>query len=203
MLVVEGLSFDRGSHRLLDGVGFTLAAGGCLHLQGTNGSGKTTLLRLIAGLTQPDTGRITWDGCAIAEPESRYRHDCLYIGHANGLQESATVAENMAFHCALTQQPFQRSHLMHVLCEHGLLDTIDRPIKALSQGQKRRVAMLRLNFSRARLWLLDEPLVALDQTALHRFSQLLTTHLANRGLAIITSHQALDTLFQTTTLVLG
>jgi heme exporter protein A len=203
MLTLHGLTFHRGSNRLLDGFNLSLARGECLHLQGANGSGKTTLLRLVAGLIKPDAGRIEWDGAPIKAPDSAYRHDCLYLGHLNGLQESATVAENMAFYCALGQHSFDRAHLASVLKSQGLLRTIDQPVKTLSQGQKRRVTLLRLVFSKARLWLLDEPLVALDQAALERFTALLGTHLEQGGLVLMTSHQSLASPFVNRSLVLG
>ncbi len=203
MLSLQGLTFHRGANRLLDGLNLALQAGDCMHLQGANGSGKTTLLRLIAGLIKPDAGRIEWKGEAINRAASNYRSECLYLGHLNGLQESASVAENIAFHCALAQQGFERAHLAKLLSSQGLLHTLDQPIKTLSQGQKRRVSMLRLHFSQAKLWLLDEPLVALDQAALERFSLLLDQHLDRGGIALLTSHQSLPSPRVNHSLVLG
>jgi heme exporter protein A len=65
-------------------------------------------------------------------------------------------------------------------------------VRHLSQGQKRRVALSRLMLNRARLWVLDEPFVALDQAALELLAGLIAAHLEQGGLAVLTSHQQVD-----------
>jgi heme exporter protein A len=66
------------------------------------------------------------------------------------------------------------------------------PLRVLSQGQKRRVVLARLQVSKARLWLLDEPMVALDAAAQLALIELLRTHTRQGGMLLFTSHQSLD-----------
>ena len=165
--------------------------GQCWHLSGPNGSGKTTLLRLMAGLTEADAGTLHWNGLPLRALDSDFKHQSLYLGHANALQESATVAENLVFQAAMQLQALERPAIEDLLVHHQLIDNIDKPVKHLSQGQKRRAAMVRLDISPARLWLLDEPLVALDHAAVTRLGHTLDRHLANGGIVVMTSHQHL------------
>jgi heme exporter protein A len=77
------------------------------------------------------------------------------------------------------------------------------PVKVLSQGQKRRVTMAALCLSRASLWVLDEPFAALDVSAQASLQGILDRHLAQGGLAVLTSHQAIDLQATGQTLDLG
>ena len=191
MLELSGVACARGGLPLLSDIHLRVEPGQCWHLIGPNGSGKTTLLRLMAGLTQVDSGDIRWNGVPIRSPHSDYKRQSLYLGHANALQEAATVAENLAYQAALHLQSLTRTVIEDLLIHHRLQDSIDKPVKHLSQGQKRRAAMVRLDCSPARLWLLDEPLVALDQAAVTRLGQTLDAHLAKGGMVVLTSHQSL------------
>ena len=62
-------------------------------------------------------------------------------------------------------------------------------MRHLSQGQKRRVALSRLALSQARLWVLDEPFVAMDEAGVRMLADLIAAHLAKGGLTVLTSHQ--------------
>lgn len=191
MLELTGVCCARGGLPLLEAIHLRIQAGECWHLSGPNGSGKTTLLRLMAGLTQADSGTIRWKGHALGAQTSDFKRQSLYLGHANALQEAATVAENLTFQAALQMQTLKRSAIEDLLIHHQLIDCIDKPVKHLSQGQKRRAAMVRLDLSPASLWLLDEPLVALDQASVSRLGHTLDQHLARGGMVVLTSHQAL------------
>jgi heme exporter protein A len=191
MLELTGVCCARGGLPLLSDIHLRIAPGQCWHLSGPNGSGKTTLLRLMAGLTPVDAGSICWGGLPLGAMDSEFKRQRLYLGHTNALQESATVAENLHFQAALQMQALERSSMEDLLVRHHLLDCIDKPVKHLSQGQKRRAAMVRLEISPARLWLLDEPLVALDQAAIARLGLTLDHHLSVGGMVVFTSHQHL------------
>lgn len=191
MLDLSGVCCARGGLPLLNDIHLRIEPGQCWHLTGPNGSGKTTLLRLMAGLTQVDAGDILWNGASIRSPHSDYKRQSLYLGHTNALQETATVAENLAYQAALHLQSLGRTAIEDLLIRHRLQDCIDKPVKHLSQGQKRRAAMVRLDCSPARLWLLDEPLVALDHAAITRLGSTLDQHLALGGMVVFTSHQSL------------
>jgi len=188
MLEVIDLNFDYIDRPLLHGIEFSLNKGCLLHLRGANGSGKTTLLKLLAGLLQPDQGDIRYLGHSITDDLAAYQHDICYVGHKSGISQLLTIRENFCFELCNTRCQLSFTELMQIFSLQGLEDM---PCGLLSAGQRRRVGLLRLLMSDASLWLLDEPLVALDKDAICILMTCLTDHLAQGGQVILTSHQRL------------
>jgi len=177
---------------LFEGVGFSLAAGGLLYVRGANGTGKTSLLRILCGLSPAEDGRILWDGSATRELGALFRRALIYLGHGNALQESLNARENLAYVAALAGVAATPLDLNGALARVGLRGAMSQPVRHLSQGQKRRVALARLLLAPARLWVLDEPFVALDTHGVNLLAGLINDHLAAGGLAILTSHQQVE-----------
>lgn len=192
MLEVSNVKCVRGERPLFDGVGFRLESGELLYLRGANGAGKTSLLRILCGLSPAESGQIRWNGVAIDELGEAYRQDLFYLGHHNALQEALTVNENLAFYAALAGTIPSEADTASALARLGLRGCQTRLVRHLSQGQKRRVALSRLMLNRAKLWVLDEPFVALDQAAIELLADLVAAHLDKGGLAVLTSHQQVD-----------
>ncbi len=191
-LEIKNLSLSRGGRGLLQGVNFTLNAGEWLHLQGDNGIGKTSLLRVICSLAPLDQGEILWRGHDIYQDLPLYLRNIFFFGHKLALKEELSPLENLAIECALMDVPACDLDLMSALAHFGLEGRAHVPLGILSQGQKRRVALAKLKLSRAPLWVLDEPLVALDTNTVALFRQLLEEHLKADGLVILTSHQNIE-----------
>lgn len=144
---------------------------------------------MVCSLAPIESGEICWNGTPIhAQPEA-YRQDLCYLGHLNALQESMTVNENLAFTAALGGFSADTAQMQDVLARFGVGGRGQQLAKHLSQGQKRRVALSRLALSQARLWVLDEPFVAMDETGINMLTDLIAGHLAHGGLAVLTSHQ--------------
>ncbi|MFM7119807.1 MAG: heme ABC exporter ATP-binding protein CcmA [Gammaproteobacteria bacterium] len=184
LLTVRGLAAVRDGRTLFAGLDFDLRAGAGLELTGPNGSGKSTLLRIVAGL-QPDH-----DGSVSAVEH-------LYLGHRPGISSLLTVAENLAWFAALqpaasasARQPVSE-RVRSALDRVGLPGFDDIPCARLSAGQQRRVALARLVLGGAPLWLLDEPLTALDDAGHRLVRALLAAHLRAGGAAIWATHQSL------------
>jgi heme exporter protein A len=188
MLDVINLNFDYTDKPLLQNVQFQVEAGQLLHLQGDNGAGKTTLLKLLAGLLQPALGEIRYQGQDIRDHLAEYQQSLCYVGHKTGVSHVLTVRENCQFdlqrgkHC----MPFEA-----LISRFSLKGLEDVPCGLLSAGQQRRVGLLRILMSDALLWLLDEPLVALDQDAAMILMDCFAEHLDKGGMIVLTSHQAL------------
>jgi heme exporter protein A len=197
MLEVSQLKCVRGERPLFDGVGFRLESGKLLFLRGANGAGKTSLLRILCGLSPAESGQILWNGQPIAELGEAYRQDLFYLGHHNALQEALTVNENLSFYATLAGAVPSLAETSHALSQLGLRACQNRLVRHLSQGQKRRVALSRLLLTRAKLWVLDEPFVALDHAAIELLANLIAGHLSQGGLAVITSHQSVTIGTQT------
>ena len=192
MLEASNLECVRGERRLFAGVGFRLEGGEMLYLQGRNGSGKTSLLRMLCGLTSAAEGEIRWGGAEIGELGEAYREDLLYLGHHNAIQESLTARENLQATAALAGVALDDDEAGVALRRIGLRGREDLPARFLSQGQKRRVALARLMWSQAPLWVLDEPFVALDAAALALLAETIAGHLGGGGLVVLTSHQEVE-----------
>jgi heme exporter protein A len=103
-----------------------------------------------------------------------------------------TVNENLVFTAALAGNAPEPTQLQEVLAHFGVRGRGEQLVKHLSQGQKRRVALSRLALSQARLWVLDEPFVAMDEKGVRMLADLIAGHLGKGGLAVITSHQQVD-----------
>ena len=192
MLTTTELACVRGDRRLFSGLGFTLEAGGRLHVGGENGAGKTSLLRILCGLSPADAGEIRWQGETIGELGDEYRKAVLYLGHHNALKEELTALENLQMSAALAGVAVDEATGLTLLGRVGLAGREELPVRFLSQGQKRRVALARLLWSPAPLWVLDEPFVALDVAAVSWLARIIGAHVATGGMAILTSHQDVE-----------
>lgn len=193
MLDVCGLTFNYQYQPVLKDLRFKLETGRLLHLRGDNGSGKTTLLRLLAALMHPAGGDIYFNGQSIYKNISDYQHQLCYVGHQSGLSPLLTVRENCLFDL---HWPRSKESLDDLLIRFDLQRFADSQCAYLSAGQRRRVGLLRLAMTDALLWLLDEPLVALDQHALDTLTQLIRIQLQRGGMVILTSHQALPSALE-------
>ena len=179
----------RGDRKLFSGLNFSLQNGQLLHLKGHNGSGKTTLMRILAGLLHSEDGEIRWNAEPITKARQEYHQELLYLGHLNGLKGDLSAVENLRIDAAITGQAISEEQAWQVLTDIGLRGHEDLPTKYLSQGQKRRVALARLWFSRKSLWILDEPFSALDVAAVDDLQALIRRHLDSGGMVIVTTHQ--------------
>jgi heme exporter protein A len=192
MLQVSKLACIRGGRQLFSGLDFEVPAGGLLYLKGTNGAGKTSLLRILCGLSRAEAGEMRWNGAIVNSQNDIFRQELFYLGHQNAMQEALTVEENLHFYAALAGQAPDAQRTAAALGQLGVRACQGRLVRHLSQGQKRRVALSRLLLSPAKLWILDEPFVALDQDAIASLAGIVTAHLQAGGIAIMTSHQAVD-----------
>lgn len=187
MLEVINLSCVRDERTLFSALSFGVAAGDIVQIEGPNGAGKTSLLRLLAGLSRPESGVIHWQGAAITQQRDRWHRDLLYIGHHAGVKAVLTPLENLAFFHAECRQEQHFSALESV----DLLGYEEVPVAQLSAGQQRRVALARLWLSQAPLWILDEPLTAIDKSGVEKLMMHFTQHADNGGMVILTTHQDL------------
>jgi heme exporter protein A len=192
MLEVSNLSCSRGDHRLFSGLSFTLHPGQIMQVQGANGSGKTSLLRTLCGFITPDEGVISWCGRNVRELDEEFFAEMMYLGHLNAIKDELSGLENLQISAGLAGAELSEGEALAILRRMGLRGRELLPTKVLSQGQRRRVALARLLANQAKLWILDEPLTALDVGAVAMIQELLAEHLARAGMVIFTTHQPLE-----------
>lgn len=182
ILSLTDVGVGRGDFVLCDGVNLTLSAGDVCHLIGENGLGKTTLLNQIAGLLPTTQGHID-------------KAKLVYVSHQLGISPALTVAQNLRFLLALYDIQADDDTIDTALDGVGLYGLGDTSSVQLSAGQKRRIGLARLFImtpAHAPLWLLDEPLTALDVAMVGKLEQRMQAFAKAGGAVLATSHQAMQ-----------
>lgn len=193
MLEASQIECVRGNRRLFRDLSFRLEAHQALRVRGENGSGKTSLLRIVAGLSPAESGGVSWNAGNIRALGEDYLRALLFLGHSNGLKDDLSPVENLRYALVLAGVGADEPALRAALAEQGLAAIADLPVKLLSQGQKRRVALARLSFSTQKpLWILDEPFTALDAASVERLASTITKQLQRGGMVMFTTHQEVE-----------
>jgi len=169
LLRFEQVALRRGGRLLFEGLDLALAAGEALQVAGPNGSGKSSLIRLAAGLLKAERGQIERSLAALAD-------DSLALDRELPLQRALS---------------FWGSSPDGAIEALGLAELAPVPVRLLSSGQLKRATLARVAASGAPLWLLDEPLNALDSDGRERLAGLIERHLATGGAVLSASHQPL------------
>jgi heme exporter protein A len=192
VLKADNLHLWRGERHVLQGVSFEVRQGECLQITGSNGAGKSTLLRTLAGLMYPEEGTVNWKNQTIRSDLPGYHADLAYIGHEPPLKADFTAKENLYYWLGIRWN-LGESDLKSALDRVGAARWSDRPIRTLSAGQKRRVALAGLVLMTAvPLWLLDEPTTNLDTEGQKLVGALIEEHLEHRGLVVAAIHHELS-----------
>ena len=187
MLEARNLTCVRDERVLFYDLSFTLSAGEIVQVEGANGAGKTSLLRLLTGLSRADEGEVLWQQRSILQQRESWHQQLLYLGHQPGVKAVLTPFENLRFyHPASSEEA-----LWQALEQVDLAGYETVPAGQLSAGQQRRVALARLWLSEARVWILDEPLTAIDKAGVAALMALVVRHARQGGLVILTTHQDL------------
>jgi heme exporter protein A len=189
VLAGTNLTLWRETTRLFEGLSIVLPPGGALLIEGPNGAGKTTLLRVIAGLTMPESGDVTWNGTHLRNQVQAGVLRLAFFGHAMALKPDVSARENLLFFAQLAGQRARVDELIELT---GLAGCADLDVRLLSAGQKRRAALARVLLSAAALWLLDEPQTNLDKAGRQLLERAVQTHLDGGGTVVVAAHQALD-----------
>jgi heme exporter protein A len=144
----------------------------------------------LCGLIPLESGRVYWRGEDIASDPSLYHAQLSYLGHENGLKGDLTVSENLHYGTALRRR-LRTGELSAALASVELPGYAGVPLRWLSAGQRRRVALARLTLMDAALWILDEPGSNLDSAGQQLLHDLLERHVHSGGAAVVATHQQL------------
>jgi heme exporter protein A len=188
-LKIAALSCSRGGRNLFTGLNFFLRSGDVLAVAGPNGAGKTSLLRQIAGFLPAAAGavRLTADGKAVGDEECGAHIG--WLGDGDALKPQAALREQLVFAARLYGRSGDGGAM---LARFGLEPFADLPGRYLSAGQRRRFALARLVLGGRPLWLMDEPMAALDQAGRALVNAAIIEHCAQGGLVVAAGHEALD-----------
>ncbi|MCS6946788.1 MAG: heme ABC exporter ATP-binding protein CcmA [Steroidobacteraceae bacterium] len=191
-LEVQDLHVVRAERTVLRGVSFRAESGTYVEVQGPNGSGKTTLLRAIAQLLPLESGRVLWCGTDVANDRANWLRSLFYLGHDPPLKSDLSAFENLKYWIGL-RRAVALSERRAALAEVGMPPAAcDRPVRTLSAGQRRRVALAGLLLAQATVWLLDEPTTQLDAAGQSLVAHLVRQHVRVGGIAVVALHGALQ-----------
>lgn len=189
-LVARDLLCIRGDEPVFDDLSFSAHGGEVWQIVGANGAGKTSLLRILAGLAPAAGGHLSWRDREVAAGDEHLRRDLTYLGHQPGVTGFLSVRENLVYALRLAGAT-PRMAVDEALAIVGLGDFPDASARRLSAGQRQRLALARFVAAATPLWIMDEPLTALDADGRALVERLLDAHAHAGGLAIVSTHHSL------------
>jgi heme exporter protein A len=190
ILRAENLHLWRSERHVLKGIGLTVRGGELLQLTGANGAGKTTLLRALCGLNHLEEGRVYWNEQDVRADRAGFHAALVYLGHEPPLKPDLSGVENLRFWTGM-RRPVTRPAIDAAMLSTGAGEFGTRPVRTLSAGQRRRVALAGLLLAAVPLWLLDEPTTNLDSDGQQLVAAMVEAHLQAGGLAIAAVHHGL------------
>ena len=199
MLTLDKINYSKNNQLIISNLGFSVGLNSCVAIKGKNGSGKTTLLRIIAGLNEIDSsqnsGEILWNNKNISQIKDDFFADIQYLGHSNFLKSHLSVFDNLLFWAKM-----QNSEILipSAVRYFKLEDVIDKKVKQLSSGWKKRVILAKLLCCPSTIWLLDEPTVNLDKEGKDLLFNLVSSRIKENGIVIIATHDDLFSPISTT-----
>lgn len=186
MLTFYNLSLKTPNRILFKNLGLSLFPGSILLIHGKNGCGKTSLLKTLATITSPTSGEMLYNEINITKALYEYRNLICYVGHNNALNEELTVAENLYFWAKLHNREESFSAVLSVFDLHKYANW---ELFHLSHGWKHKVALSRALLCNAKVWLMDEPFVNLDEDSQMRLKDMISAKYQQGGIIVLTSHQ--------------
>jgi len=186
-LTAHDLTLIRGDRCLFESLSFALESGGLLLFEGQNGSGKTSLLKTLVGILELESGEIRWNDVPVRQIRQAFFESIAWMAHRVGFKADLTLVENLHFESSLRSTSM---HRFDAVLERLHLSRLKRlPLRSLSAGQQRRVALARMLLSDAELWLMDEPFTNLDREGRELVLEITAEHLGDGGMCVIAAHQ--------------
>lgn len=166
---------------------------GVYELLGVNGAGKTTLMRMICTLLTPTSGQILCDGKDILKMEGEYRKLLGYLPQEFGFYPEFTVKEYLLYIASLKgiRPAVARKRVKVLLDQVGLTKAVNKKMKKLSGGMKRRVGIAQAIINNPKILILDEPTAGLDPMERVRFRNLIS-ELSEERIVILSTHIVSD-----------
>ncbi|MBY6188735.1 cytochrome c biogenesis heme-transporting ATPase CcmA [Marinobacter hydrocarbonoclasticus] len=190
LLTAQALTCIREERILFDELSFEIHPGDIIQIEGPNGAGKSSLLRILSGLSRPYAGQVHYRGERIENVRDDYHADLLFLGHLPGVKGELTAEENLEFNLKIAG--YADAPIHDTLAKVNLTGFEEHPAGHLSAGQHRRIALARLWHTDAKIWILDEPLTAIDKKGVQELEELFIRHADNGGCVILTTHQDLQ-----------
>ena len=156
-------------------------------IMGPNGCGKTTLIRSICGIQGLDEGQVLLDKIDIKHHDNNYMDKIIYIGHKNSLNNDFSVYENLEYLSAFDSSS-KINKINEAMKYFDIYKYRNYMVSEISEGNKKKASLARLLISQKKVWILDEPLSYLDDTAVNIFTNLVLNHQKKGGITIASTH---------------
>ena len=183
MLTIQGLSYAYSDRFLFKNLSFDLIPGELIQLKGRNGSGKTTLIKVLCGILKNYEGSIS----LVNNLDSEGRNEIFYLGHKNALKDNLTVLENLKYD--YRSDGIELTKLKENLATLGLENYLFSKVSDLSEGQKRKIILSCFMASNKSIYLLDEPLINLDEESKKIVSSEIENKINGGSSIVFTSHE--------------
>ena len=183
-LEINGLECIRDNRLIFKDINFSVKSNQTMLVRGKNGSGKTSLLRILAGYIKNYSGNILFNGNNIKN-DKKLLSEFRFLGQKNTLKGNLSVQQNIAMWELIYQVKSDTNKISKILNIEQILNV---DINSLSDGQKKRISLARLIISNAKVWLLDEPLVYLDQDKIDLLQNIILRHNKRGGITIYSSN---------------
>ena len=184
---ITSLKKTYGNKTALDGITFSVG-NGMFGLIGRNGAGKTTLMRILATLSRPSGGQVTFDGIPL-EDTKKIRSFIGYLPQEFSLYQDMSILEIMRYLAALSDIPGKtcRERIPRLLQQVNLWDDRTKKAGKLSGGMKRRLGIAQALLDDPQVLIVDEPTAGLDPEERLRFYTLLDEFSGSRTV-VVSSH---------------
>ena len=192
MLEVNSIYLYRNRKQVFKDFSLNLKNREIILLEGENGVGKTSLLNMISGLINPDEGLIKICSKSIIELGNQKKKIFTYIPDKNCLKENLSVNENLKSWLKLSNLKVNDNSYQKALNTFSIDNIQETLVKSLSHGQKKKVALTKLLFSKSKLWLLDEPLNGIDTKTITVLKKIMVQHIKKNGSILFSSHVKID-----------
>tara|TARA_B100001063_G_scaffold130229_1_gene121702 strand:- start:35 stop:646 length:612 start_codon:yes stop_codon:yes gene_type:complete len=156
-------------------------------IMGPNGCGKTTLIRSICGIQGLDEGQVLLDKIDIKHHDNNYMDKIIYIGHKNSLNNDFSIYENLEYLSAFDSSS-KINKINEAMKYFDIYKYRNYMVSEISEGNKKKASLARLLISQKKVWILDEPLSHLDDTAVNIFTNLVLNHQKKGGITIASTH---------------
>lgn len=189
-LLMQNITLNYGKKEVLSNINSNLECG-IYGLLGENGAGKTSLLKILCGLTSPTRGRILYNNSEIEKMGIQYRVNIGYLPQVTPYYPDFSVMDYLLYFATIKGVSNGKEHVGDLLHEAGLDSVQNYKMKNLSEGMKRKAAILQSLLGEPPILIFDEPTAGLDPNERNKFKRMINRYCDNH-IIIIATHLVSD-----------